>query len=305
MWNTALVAARLLEFSGALTLFGSPLFYLYAVEKHPAPALARWHWARRLLVAAATLALLGTVLWVMAETASISGESRDALRPAALWIILADTRFGRACVARLALLGLSLIALLVWARTRGLCVLLGLMGAAVVASFAWTGHGASGLGSAGTVHLGADLLHLWAAGIWLGALPPLVLLAMSGDARALHHGLVQFSRLGLAVVAMLILSGLVNSWFLIGPAHWRSLFNAPYGLALLVKLALFVGMLALAARHRFQLTPALDTELRETRSSARVVGMLRSSLLTEIGLALGVVLAVSLLGTLAPPAAGE
>ena len=46
----------------------------------------------------------------------------------------------------------------------------------MLASLAWAGHGAATPGAAGDLHLAADVLHLLAAGLWLGTLPPLVLL---------------------------------------------------------------------------------------------------------------------------------
>ena len=47
------------------------------------------------------------------------------------------------------------------------------LGGAAAASFAWTGHGADG-----RVHTGADVVHLLAAMIWLGALPVLAILVL-------------------------------------------------------------------------------------------------------------------------------
>src|SRR3546814_15811165 len=46
-----------------------------------------------------------------------------------------------------------------------------------LSSLAWSGHGAATEGGAGMVHLGADILHLLAAGAWVGALAALLLMA--------------------------------------------------------------------------------------------------------------------------------
>ncbi len=46
----------------------------------------------------------------------------------------------------------------------------------MLASLAWAGHGAATPGPPGDLHLTADFFHLLAAGLWLGTLPPLILL---------------------------------------------------------------------------------------------------------------------------------
>ncbi|MFX6794075.1 copper resistance protein CopD, partial [Acinetobacter baumannii] len=45
-----------------------------------------------------------------------------------------------------------------------------------VATLAWTGHGAMDDGAIGWFHLMADIVHLLAAGAWLGAIVSLLLL---------------------------------------------------------------------------------------------------------------------------------
>ena len=47
-----------------------------------------------------------------------------------------------------------------------------------LSALAWTGHGAAGEGAIGWAHLLADILHLIAAGAWVGALIGLMLLVV-------------------------------------------------------------------------------------------------------------------------------
>ena len=121
------------------------------------------------------------------------------------------------------------------------------------------------------------------------------------DARSVAHGLGQFSAIGPAAVSILTLTGLVNSWFVIGLDRWRALFHTPYGISLIVKLIFFLLMLTLAAIHRFWLAPQLQATLRRSASAARVLGQLRVSLIAETALAVLVLAAVAVLGTLQPP----
>jgi putative copper resistance protein D len=314
MGAATLIGARFLQFSAALVLFGSPLFYLYGFESGapPAAAPARWPWQRSVLLIAAATALFGAFAWVMAETASFSGDTSEAVSPAALWTVLSATRFGQACLVRIGLLILSLVASLSIHRMKMLWIVQGLLGAAVTASFAWTGHGAVDRGLGGVVHLGGDLLHLLAAGIWIGALLPLAVLVLRSirsqtpdDARATQFGLDRFSAIGIWVVSAIVLSGIINSWFLIGPSRWRALFATGYGVALLIKLGLFGMMLALAGLNRYRTAPALRATLHTQRSTQPALRALRSTVLSETALALLVLLAVSVLGTLAPPISGQ
>jgi putative copper resistance protein D len=152
------------------------------------------------------------------------------------------------------------------------------------------------------------VLHLLTAGIWVGALIPLSFLVLDSlrkqteaDARASYAALEVFSGVGPAVVSVLILTGLLNSWFLVGFTHWPELFTSFYGLTLLVKLVLFGAMLVLAAGNRFWLVPQLSTALRASGSMRTVLRALRKSVVAETGLAFLVLFAVALLGTLEPP----
>ncbi|MDX5012677.1 CopD family protein, partial [Streptococcus agalactiae] len=132
------------------------------------------------------------------------------------------------------------------------------LAAVLLASLAGTGHTQVEEASASIVHVSADGAHLLAAGAWLGGLLPLAYfvvrqLRKDDDALSLDDVLVRFSGMGYLAVATLVGTGLINSWFLVGT--FGSLLHTGYGQALLAKLALFVGMLALALANRFWLIP--------------------------------------------------
>jgi putative copper resistance protein D len=90
----------------------------------------------------------------------------------------------------------------------------GALGLMLVVSLAWCGHAGSGMGSGGDVHLGADAIHLAAAAIWVGGLIPLLLLLRPGLPLTPldRYGIVRrFSILAMGSVALLVLSGVVNT----------------------------------------------------------------------------------------------
>jgi copper resistance protein D len=308
--DLAIILARFVQFASVLVVCGSSLFYIYGFELGGRTD-AGWRWREKILLIASVAGFAGTIVWVMAETAYLSGDLKDAVDPASLWYLLAHSRIGGVYLLRGGLLAVSFAVFWIVAPGKRLWVLQAIIGAAAVASFAWSGHGARDNGFAGALHLAADVTHLLTAALWVGALVPLsVLVTISFrsrsdlDARMACYGLDAFSGIGLAVVAVLVLSGIMNSWFLIGLAHWRGLFTTAYGVSLLVKLGLFGLMLILAAANRLRFCPSLNVAVNESDSVKDALRAVRTSVLMETALALSVLAVVAVLGTLEPPVAG-
>ena len=288
--DVLVVAARIAQFLGAAVLFGTPLFALYN----------RAGLDRRLLFPAALLTLAGGVVALGAQTASMAGDAAAIRDPSMIWAVASGTQFGHGLSVRLAATMLAVAALALPRGPRRPAV--ALVGAVVMGSFAWTGHGAADEGAAGLAHAAADVLHLLAAGVWIGALAGLLFLLprrrSGADLAQLHAALAGFSGVGSMAVAVLLLSGLVNSWFLIGPSRIGDMPSSTYGLLLLAKLALFTGMLALAALNRFRLTPALGASLATDPGPA--IDALRRSLLLESGAGVLILAVVGWMGAIAP-----
>jgi putative copper resistance protein D len=252
---------------------------------------------------------LGAVVSLLAGTATMAGDPAAAFDRETLASVLSDSAFGVAIMVRLAASAAALIACLALRKGSGLWRVLSGLGAIVLASFAWTGHGAAEEGAAGLIHAAADVLHLLAAGVWLGALAALALLLATSHrtdqaerAQALHGALAGFSGVGSAVVAVILLTGLINSWFLVGPSHVWRMATSLHGQLLLVKVGLFVGMLGLAAANRFFLTPNLERGLA-AQAPRGAIGALRRSVFLEAGAGALILILVSVLGTLAPVSA--
>ena len=98
--------------------------------------------------------------------------------------------------------------------------------------------------------------------------------------------------LGIASVATMSATAVVNASVLVGSFH--ALISTEHGRLLLLKLAFFVAMLALAATNRFWLTPRLDLS-----SDGALRGLTRNSAI-EFALGLAIVTIVGMLGTLHP-----
>jgi putative copper resistance protein D len=199
-----------------------------------------------------------------------------------------------------------LVPALSWTRPGQALCAASAAGGVALATLAWTGHGAMDEGAVGWLHLGADVAHLIAAGVWIGALLGLSMLAMRRadrmDAAYLslsHRALDGFSVTGTVLVAVILVSGLINSWLLVGPAGIRVLGTTLYGQLLVAKVMVFLAMVALASFNRFRLTPALE-EAIGSGNYAGAVGALRRSLGAETACAIAVLAIVAWLGTLEP-----
>ena len=70
----------------------------------------------------------------------------------------------------------------------------------------------------------------------------------------------RFSNLGIMAVGTLLVSGMINAWFLVG--RTVNLTSTDYGRLLGLKIALFVGMVGVAAANRLHLMPQLSALLK-------------------------------------------
>jgi len=297
--------ARLAQYLAAASLFGTPLFLAYA----PSAAAARGRRPRALAIGSALLLASGAGGYWMVQTGLMAGDPAAASDPELLRSVLLESAVGYAILARFGAALTAAAATLVLRPGRPLWLVLASSGGVALASFAWTGHGAADEGGAGLIHLAADLVHLLGAGVWLGALAAFALLLRvpgsltRDEASDLHDALRRFACVGSAAVAAIVASGLVNSWFLVGPNGLPSFLQTTYGWLLCGKLALFAAMLALAARNRFAHTPSLAEGL-DRRDSLPALHALRTSVGVEMALGVLVLAAVSWLGITPPPSAG-
>ena len=280
---------------------GSSLFFVYALAPPP--------WARPLVAVAGGVLALAALLSIPAQASVLAGSFSEGLKPGTLTAVATGMDLGKAAVIRTLAAALGSLLILSLKPSRFSWILVVGLGAVATASFAWMGHGAATEGPARLVHLASDIVHGWAAAIWVGALVAFLLLLVAPVRTAeatvtLHHALHGFSGVGTACVAVLVLTGLVNSAILVGWESIEGLWTTPYGRLLSLKVLLFVAMLGLAASNRYRLTPALARAL-EVPSAAPGAALvaLRRSVIAETVLGVCVLALVAWFGTLSPPAA--
>lgn len=309
MLEPAAIVLRLMQYAGAMVLMGSSLFFVYALPSSADGSAAQARWARPLLIGAGSQLAVAAILGIAAQSSVLAGSVREGLKAETLTAVVSSMDLGKAAVVRAAAALLAVMGLLSLKPGRSAWIVAAVLGALATASLAWMGHGAATEGPLGRLHLASDVLHALAAAVWIGALAGFVGLLAAPPAapaahRALHRALHGFSGFGSALVAVLVLTGVVNSWILVGPDHLSGLWTTPYGRLLSLKLILFVVMVSLAAANRFRHTPALGRVLTANAPPELALRALRRSVAFEMALGLAVLALVAGFGTLPPPAAG-
>lgn len=308
MTDSLTIGIRLILYADLMLLFGLPMFALYGLTNTGRQA-GSLPWLRPLLVGLAITALLASVAWLTIVSASMAGMPVTAVDRATVELVATETPMGLAWQIRIAALAVTVVLAAMPRSAAALPTLaaLSLTAGVALATLAWGGHGAAGEGPAGWLQLGADVVHLLAAGVWVGALAAFSLMLLRPHAAmspthiaAAIRALERFAVVGSIVVSLLIATGLINSLMLVGLANVPTLPSTLYGQLLIAKLALFFGILLLAAANRFRLTPALAS-VGPAGYTRQVVTALRRSVALESSAALLILALVAWLGTLAPP----
>lgn len=275
MTTAILVLARTLHIGSAMMLFALPYFMLVilrpafseeTIESYSGFCQKMTKW---LGIALVFEAVSGAV-WFWFVAAQMSNRSPGSmLAPSDLNLVLWQTPFGRLWVLR-GVIGIVLgVALyLVWQRgtllpprPSRLNWLIVFLSACLLISLAWAGHVAAGLHHQ-ILHLLADTPHLLVGAIWPVGLIPMAyfLWHIKKGSRRLPvereiETLQRFSQSSLIAVSILVITGSINGWLMIG--SWDNLVTTTYGRLLLSKLLVVAIMIALGAFNRLHLMPRI------------------------------------------------
>ena len=306
--NDPLIITRAIHFAATAITTGTLVFQTVVAEpalrSADAVASAVRTQIRRVAAIGLAITVVSGAIWILLEATAMSGlPFSEAITGDVLSTVVNETQFGLVFEIR-SMLAIILAACLAYdrlplARWLALASALGL-----VAAIAWTGHAGSTVGELGFLHLIADTLHIIAAAAWIGGLVPFALLLAVAQryprearARLARDAIQRFSTLGIASVAILLGSGIVNAWILVGSVN--GLIVTEYGRLLMLKIALFAVMVAVASVNRLWLTPRLALSLGSAAQLDALRQLMRNSLI-EIVLALMIFAIVGMLGTLHP-----
>lgn len=282
-----LILCRFLHFGAVLLLFGVGLFrsvlfasYLSSFETDAGRRLDRS------MAGLACLALLSAVTWLMLTAANMADDWHDAVSLETIGSVLGHTFFGHVWILHLILCLLAVLLALLGTRLRPrLCLLVSTL---MLLTLSPVGHGAMYDGTPGQLLIFNQMLHLIGVGTWLGGLLMLAVLLIGDSAVDLRAVLLRFSGMGYGLVALIVVTGMINVRALSG-AFWPEPALSGFGQVLAVKVGMVLCMLTLAALNR---SLAGGSDLR--------VSVLRISVLFECLFGAAALAAVSLLGTLPP-----
>jgi copper transport protein len=256
---------RWLGFAGTLAAAGAALLALVAGG---AEAGARRR-LRPLAVAGALVGLAGVAVSLVATLADGTGRpflSTVSLVPDLAW----DTRTGQLAVIRGALCALTAVAAGVGALWRRTTVPAALAAGASLVTASIAGHAwtAPARGLAVT----ADVAHLAAVALWVGGIAALVVALPAAEDRLRLAS--RFSQLALGAVAVVVVSGAVSGYQQVRSLD--GLVDTGYGQLLMVKVLVFLPLLALGYVNRAHLVPLVAKSLapltRSLRAEVAVAG---------------------------------
>jgi putative copper resistance protein D len=313
--NDPLIVARAIHFAATLSVAGAVFFQVFIAgpalrtggDRTRLPTTVRLQLACIAWTGLLLSAISGTA-WLVIVAQSMSGANlSDVFSQDVLGTVLLQTGFGQDWIARFVLallLAGMLFHFLAPQRVKPLWIniVVVALAAGLAGSLAWAGHAVGAEGIEGIVHPAADFVHLVAAAAWVGTLLPLALLltAAGHDAASFviaRIAIVRFSNLGIASVATLLVTGSINAWYLAGSIP--ALTETDYGRLLLLKIALFLVMVAIAAFNRLRLTPQLVHGANGT-ASADALRRLRRNASLEVAIGAIIIAVVAALGTNPP-----
>jgi putative copper export protein/methionine-rich copper-binding protein CopC len=300
--GVAPVMARWLHFVALVLLVGSVAFRLLLLPRLDLDATVMLDVQRRTWRALSGAALLlgsAAVLRLWQQSAALHGADLAWNGPL-LSMMLSDTAWGRAWVVQVFFFAVLAVGILSArpGRDRGALVIVVPTVLILAAVPALTGHAAGTSGTTWLIVLN-DALHVSAAGAWFGTLlllltvlPPALARTAPNPARSMSHAVHRFSPVALGAAAVLVGTGVVNS--LMHFTAVQQLVGTTYGVALLVKLAVFAAVLAAGFYNWRFVRPRLATG-DDTRR-------LRISVAFELGFVVVVLLITAVLTGLQRPA---
>ena len=283
-----LFAMRALHFAATISAGGIAIFREAVLA--PSFADANLERALRHIFAASIVILVASAFgWFAGTAAAIADQPiKDIFAGPLVSEVLLDTQFGQVSLLRL-MTAAALSICVGMPRGRWVSVTLATI---LLATLAWLGHSGA---APNILFTAADALHVIAAGVWLGGLVPLALLLAAlrrqNDAESVSTAtevVRRFSALGVAMVATILFTGLLNTWNLVGSV--QGMVDTDYGRLLLGKIVLFLAMVSVAALNRFRLSPRLQVPGTLKR--------LERNSLVEAVLGLLIILIVGALGTM-------
>jgi len=248
--TSVLSATQAVTYLGLLLAVGLAIFTVLVLPAEAGAKRPR-RWIRQLLTGAAITSVLAALLALPLTAINQQGIPLARLFSPTGWNGIqteAVLSFIMMTVG-LAAVGVSVVGR---PASRGTRAALALGVALAAVAPALTGH-SRGYGPPLLVFL-VDVLHIVAGSVWFGGLVGLALaLSARPDRAEATRTLSRFSTLAASVLAVLLGSGVLLAWRIVG--SWENLFHTSYGWLLLTKVGMVSTAALIAAWNRFVLMP--------------------------------------------------
>ena len=335
-------AARALQYLALALALGGLVFIFgpwFGGLRSAAGGSAAWEEAsdafsqrsRALVLGATALGILSGIAGILLQGATAAGVSvASAARPSIVQDVL-GTDFGRIWGIRIlvwALFGVAVVALFGWRavpqlrpatlsadglalparfRSKPLLLFVLIPFVLLLISPALAGHAHT----EDPTWLGvpSNVLHVAGMSAWLGGLVMLLFavpvatrrLELEDRTRLLAGVVVRFSAIAFIAILVVLASGLAQSFVLV--RHLDNALHTDYGHAILIKLGLFVGIIALGGINRQFVVPELRARAAAGSAAGETGRLLRRTITIEIFIALAVLATTGVLAGLAPATA--
>jgi copper transport protein len=336
-FNVWSVGLRWLNYLGMALLLGAVAFILFvwrptfvSLREQIGAAISKAdvgveRGALRIMGGSMLLLFAATLGFLIYQAAFASASAPwEIVSNGALNNLLFQSRFGVVWWIRVALLALAGgVALLSWRRLfrrakrpHALYNLLIFLSIAIMTTTSLDAHAAAK--AEAWLLLPFDLIHLVSTGFWIGGVFCLAILlpisvrklaSGSGESTQLLAALLpRFSVVAICCVVLLVVTGTIQAVFDVG--SWEALWGSSYGQTLLIKIGLFVLLLALGAFHLLRISPQLRAFAAPAEGEVDVAeaGKVRTtfgkSIRLEAALAVVLLVIVGALTSLSPPPPG-
>ena len=296
-------ALRFFQYLLLLGLFGWTAFRvvgLRAASRLPVRS------GRTAAIIAAGLAPFVSTGLMLASIAAMMGQTIGALDWPMIEAMTLSTDMGWAFLIRTAFLIVGAMALLAGSDNLRLSIAAICFAVALI-TLGWSGHAAATEGALGWAHRLSNSVHLLASGLWLGAIGWFANLSIIAHREAervpvapLLAAMHGFAPLGVALVATVAITGLINAQLIFGLENSAATLATSYGVLLAAKIAIVVGMLAFGAHNAWKSRSSIATSRSAALEYRAALSRLRHSLAFEMTLGIVVLGLVAILGMLSP-----
>jgi putative copper resistance protein D len=273
IWNTVIVLSKIVFYVGFACIAGYTFFrqIFEHNESHNNSVIANIKWIRGSIV----IALIANAIWFFANTGAMAEEGIQGAFDPDILDIMWHSSIGDGTLLRGLGLVLAIFAMTSHIKFKSVSLsnsikqsILGLSLIVLSYTFSLFGH-VSELGVFEKVLL---MLHVLVMAWWFGALFPLKQACHEQDYEQLYSVMDKFGRQASIAVSLLLVAGLWLAFQLVGTL--AALFSSSYGQTLLLKLALVVSILGIAAKHKLKLVPQLkNSDGREALSKSISIEM--------------------------------